>query len=685
MPPTRLCLLLLLVAPCVMASRCEIMAKPLNVLLDTNGDGFFDSMHVSDYDGDGRLEIVDDLQAALDALDDPGPKHLEIGAGTFLPPTSCPVGSPCWCRLMPRYNSGGISCHSGTHDPRGHALLQVGSDTTLSCVGRSETVLALWEYDDPNGGDANFAAIGNADYDGGNRNITIEDCDWRGGGRAPYDSRTWLRFGRRGLDFHNVEDVVIQRNHASYFAHAGIFVESSRRVAIRDNVLERDGGFGNLGNAQSSIYIHNDPVAPPSADIVIERNTLLDPGGNAISLRNDYLDAGKWIERVVIRYNSVYSHGTGTCILMRGSRQIEVRDYYCEGTLFGFSLDPFATAFGSGNVNDGVLVDGLTLVNIVAPSGGSALFIAPYHSNVSFRNVVVDGTTGGSNSDCMAVRPPFRNVTVQGFVLRNCGGNGIQFYRNAVDPSIDVVGRTLDERLLLWEGLILDVDASNRRDWSLRSGILFSTAGARGLMLNQILIDGVTGHGIEVSPGVRLEDSFLNGLDISRVPPRFRGMGPKASHGALVCDAASADDWIHVTDAGNATDCNLAGASGVATARCRCEDGAFRPVTNHGGGHMIALEGGTVRGNVFSNLYLHENAGPTPDFAFQLDGGTPIPHSGNRFEGIQIADDLDGHTYGIRLAPGGADATNQFAGIYCEGSAAARCLEGVPPGAVVLP
>jgi hypothetical protein len=184
---------------------------------------------------------------------------------------------------------------------------------------------------------------------------------------------------------------------------------------------------------------------------------------------------------------------------------------------------------------------------------------------------------------------------------------------------------------------------------------------------------------------MRLEQSYLGGLSISRVAPGFQGAGTKASFAGFACDAGSENDWILLGDAQNAYDCSLAAASGTARARCRCEGGTLQAVNNHLNGHAISFQGGAVRDNTFSGLYLHDNAGPTPGFAFEIDGNVQDPHSGNRFESIQIGDAFDGSTWGLRLEPGGSDASNEFAGILCEDSAAAHCLEGIPPGAVVLP
>ena len=53
---------------------------------DTDGDGDPDYAFVGDWDGDGTLEMEDDIQAAIDILTDAGPKLVELGPGDFIAP-----------------------------------------------------------------------------------------------------------------------------------------------------------------------------------------------------------------------------------------------------------------------------------------------------------------------------------------------------------------------------------------------------------------------------------------------------------------------------------------------------------------------------------------------------------------------------------------------------------------------
>ncbi len=64
---------------------CASTGWPVNLLVDSDGDGLPDYVRVGDFDGDGVLEL-DDVKDAVDALTDPGPKLIQVVPGIFVPP-----------------------------------------------------------------------------------------------------------------------------------------------------------------------------------------------------------------------------------------------------------------------------------------------------------------------------------------------------------------------------------------------------------------------------------------------------------------------------------------------------------------------------------------------------------------------------------------------------------------------
>ena len=110
--------------------------SPVNVALDSDGDGLPDLVTVGDFDGDGVREM-DDLQDAVDALTDLGPKVVNVLAGDYVAPAA------------PALRAG-----------RTHAILELRSHTTLSCAGVGSTVLNA----PAPGAGRDYAVVGNDDH-----------------------------------------------------------------------------------------------------------------------------------------------------------------------------------------------------------------------------------------------------------------------------------------------------------------------------------------------------------------------------------------------------------------------------------------------------------------------------------------------------------------------------------------
>src|SRR5688572_15883938 len=121
---------------------------PVNAPEDRDGDGLPDWVRAGDFDRDGVLEM-DDLQDAMDALTDPGPKRLVVQAGTFTAPAA-----------------------PGSRPGRTHALLELRSFTTVECAGIGRTILRAG----PLTAAHDYAVVGNDDHVSGNDQVWLEAC-----------------------------------------------------------------------------------------------------------------------------------------------------------------------------------------------------------------------------------------------------------------------------------------------------------------------------------------------------------------------------------------------------------------------------------------------------------------------------------------------------------------------------
>ena len=73
--------IIIVVLACLTALSAPLSAEtcaPGPNLADTTGDGRFDYACVGDWNDNGSCEMVEDIQAAIDQLDDPGGKFVPI-------------------------------------------------------------------------------------------------------------------------------------------------------------------------------------------------------------------------------------------------------------------------------------------------------------------------------------------------------------------------------------------------------------------------------------------------------------------------------------------------------------------------------------------------------------------------------------------------------------------------------
>ena len=148
---------------------------------DTDGNGHPDHVRVTDWDGDGFLEMSD-VQAAVDALTDPGPKEVVIGAGEYAGP-----------------------------EPRDGHVLELPSRILLRGDGQEETILRGFGPDDLT---STGAVVSNRNHASGDFDITIRDVEIDGGWAT--GDATDFGHARMGVYFNRCTDcrVIVSRSAA---------------------------------------------------------------------------------------------------------------------------------------------------------------------------------------------------------------------------------------------------------------------------------------------------------------------------------------------------------------------------------------------------------------------------------------------------------------------------------------
>lgn len=323
----------------------------INVPLDLDGDGCKETIEIGDYDGDGSLEIADDIEAGMDALtgsaaltcaDAAGkttaPKHVTLIPGIFKASEAngawpTPTGDYAGYGLFLTVPSDTLfECPLATGS--GSAMTTSGASSTNNGASvRSLTVIRApaWSdrYDkvttpEVNGlGVAvtddrrNYSVVGSAmngpkEAGNGSKNIIIRGCEFDGNMGTDYEVRSSVLPGdcttNPALDcytfptrmvgrFHECTDCRIERNYFHSSAHTGLYGKYVNGIIADGNRISHYGNY----NADRNTGASPDENAKygqagfyayttknlGDMNLVIFRNNLVQHGSGGASTRRD--------------------------------------------------------------------------------------------------------------------------------------------------------------------------------------------------------------------------------------------------------------------------------------------------------------------------------------------------------------------------------------------------------------
>ncbi len=538
---------------------------PANVLVDTDGDGLPDYVLAGDFDRDGVLEI-DDLQDAMDALTDPGPKRLEVTAGSFAPP------------FAPALRAG-----------RTHALLELRSHTTLACAGPGVTILV----GPPLTAGRDYAIVANDDHVLGNDAVWIQRCEIDGGAPPSYASNVFPKNRRMGVFFRRTRNSGVTDSYVHDTVHTGLYTSNSSGDQFLRNLVEDVGGYGDTTGlwGQPCIYLFAYGGGSVLSDFRAADNTLRRCGHSGLNTRAEHTDApGDVVRGLVWERNSVEDTHS-VCINLRGVEDAIVRNLSCHSAGAIHLVRGFGSGYrssGNDNANANVLIEDAVATDTDTSQAG--LDIGAWVDGLTLRRVRIEGTRDASGAtlfkDCAWLERPLRNTLIEDLELRDCGRGGM-----LVTSLAGGLGDA-SELLTLRRVEVSEVDQSSPIDSTLLPGIEFVGAHSR-LLLEDLTLAGASGPELRFTAG--LSNSTLRRIEIDSIDPGWLGAFSEAT--APVCTSALAGRWLTSLNASTSVDCNFSAATGSTATRCACQGGVWSPIT-WTAASGIDLATGVVHSNV---------------------------------------------------------------------------------------
>ena len=616
----------LLIAACLLLAADATLA---NVLLDQDGDGAPDYASVGDWDGDGLLEL-EDVQAAIDALTDSGPKSVWVEEGVFVPPAA---------------------------PQRPHALVELPSDIVFHCAGPDLTILRGLPATVT---EVNRSVLSNDDHVAGNHDITIENCQIDGAMPNAYDSRTWTATGRTGVNLYNVSGGAAVGNYVHHTHHACLYTKNSSHVRFEANVLEDCGGYGDVNSLTRKPAIYLFAVAGGvTSDVSAIGNVIRRSGGNALNTRRDnVIDT---ITDVEFRDNFVDNTSAAwavrppqRCMVIQGVDGIRILGNECVHTasiyVAGSPSGYYGEAGQSVEANRGVLIEDLSMTDLEADRG---VVIRERIDGLVLRRVEITRTP--ADQHCLSWVTPIRGLLLEDVRVSACGGAGIV-------QSGPGTGVSVAERVRLTRVTVDGADAAALADSNYYSGIELQGAND-GLSIEDVTVSGVSRHGLQLgTSAAALSNSTLLGIHVDATPSGF--LGRFAAQVLPACDASREGAWTVVVDASSNASCS---GGGSAENRCRCVAGGWTDLTNATPQYGIEVAGGASHGNSFVDLYLDD---VTDSWGLHLAGA---PQS-SMVTGVRAED----HGEFVSQRQRGAVITNaSVTGASCYGTAASfPCVSG---------
>ena len=516
-PLPRLALLLLALSLGTTTAPPAARAGP--VLADRDGNGLPDYARVGDWDDDGTLELAD-VQAAIDALTDPGAKHVYVTPGVYVAPLSPPPGV---------------------------GLVRLPSRTLLQCAGSSQTQLRGVP---PTNTGFDRPVVTNADHDAGNSQIAIQDCQVHGGMTSSY-SQTLGSGPRMGIFLNAVVGGSVTGSFVRHTHHACLYAKNSKQLLLADNRLEDCGNYPRIAPyVKPGIYLYADNTSGDgiTENVQILNNVIRRAGGAAVSTRRQ-----SYLRRVrSIRVEGTYAEDTAQgCLQIRGVEGFTARDTTCVDTGPGITTRDITAYYSGGGpaseyaIRD-VTVDGLTVER--PQSAGVELFA--FIESMTVRNLTVQES--GGSAPCLRLRTPVRGLTLEDVTLRTCGGHGVQVIQKlAALPANDgeLALRRLD---------VDGTDVGGRGGGPVFDGVRLDGPQHR-LTLDGVGVRDFTGHGVHFSGAA--EDVVVQALEIEGT---VTGRTATPRHGVLLSGPV-AQSWILDLSVGRLPGGDALAVAGAAT------------------------------------------------------------------------------------------------------------------------
>jgi hypothetical protein len=519
----------------------------LNVATDRDGDGLPDTIRVGDFDGDGVLEM-DDLQSAMDALTDPGPKQLDVVPGSFAPPAA-PASRP----------------------GRTHALLELRSFTTLQCSGPGFTILR----GGPLAAGQDYAVVANDDHSVGNDEVWIRRCEIDGGAPPSFDASNVPRSRRAGVFFRKTRRSGVADSFVHDTLHTGLYTSNSTGDMFLRNVVEDAGSYGDTGGVgrQPCIYQFAFGGGGVVADFQAIGNTLRRCGHSGLNTRASDAEAAGDVIRNTLWEDNTVEQATHACMNLRGVDGITVRNLTCRSTGAILLNRGFGTGYrwqGNDNANSNVVIEDAVSTNV--DTGQVGLDLGGFVDGLRVRRLRIEHTrdpTGAAlPKDCAWIERPLRDAVIEDVELHDCGWRGLVVSTRA--GGLGDATETLQMRRIG----VSEVDQVDPLDTAPFPGILFEGAHAR-LQLEDLTLAGATGP--ELAFGGALSNSALRRVEIDSTDPGWLGAFTEAS--APACNAARDRHWLTNVNGSSATDCSFGGGTGALRVRCGCRSGSWSVVT----------------------------------------------------------------------------------------------------------
>jgi hypothetical protein len=535
-----------------------------NALLDLDGDGLPDFASVGDWDGDGVRELTD-IQAAVDALTDPGLKRISVEAGTFIPPAA---------------------------PARPHGLVELPSNSVLECAGTNATILLGLPATVKN---VNRSVLSNQDHFGGNQNITIANCQIDGGMPDAYDSRTWTAHGRMGVNLNAVTGGIVRGSFVHHTHHTCLYTKNSTNIRFENNTLEDCGGYGDINalTRKPAIYLFA-TAGGVMQDFVATGNVIARSGGNALNTRRDnVIDTVRDIEFI---NNSVDNtpapfarRPPEKCISIRGTDGILVKGNVCRHTasiyIAGSTPGYYGETGGHVDGNRNVVIEDLTMTDLESDRG---IVVGERVNGMLLRRVTISRTPAGL--PCLSWETPTRGLVLQDVSVTDCGGAGIL----QTGPGS---GATVAERVRLERVTVNGADVVTTADASYQDGIELQGTND-GLSLLDVTVRRFSLHGVRLGSSTGpLTNSTLDRVRVDGMPSGYLGRFTASSLPA--CNAARDGDWAVVVNALTGSSCSGGGST---ENRCRCVGGSWTDLTNSVIQYGIDLSSGASHGNTFRDV-----------------------------------------------------------------------------------